>query len=140
MPTSSPARIDDELYAAAKLVGESQSRSASQQVAHWARIGREIEASSSLNVRDIVAVLEGRRSYDDLDPKEQAVVRAEWAERMTALHSGLDLETRFMSEGRNWVELDNDGVVVERVAPVKSATARLSKRARASEASDIQTG
>jgi hypothetical protein len=114
MATTSPARIDDELYASAKLAGSVQSRSASQQVAHWARIGREIEASSSISHKEIAAVLAGRRSYDTLDPKEQAVVRAEWAARMDEARDQLDLAGDFARAGRTWVELDDKGRVVER--------------------------
>ena len=40
MGTTSPTRIDDELYASAKVVGSLMSRSAAQQIGHWARIGR----------------------------------------------------------------------------------------------------
>lgn len=113
MATTSPARIDDDLYASAKLAGEVQSRSASQQVAHWARIGREIEASSTLSSREIAEVLAGSRSYDDLGPKEQAVVRTEWATRMDDRREALDLAVQFAAAGRTWVELDDDGDVVE---------------------------
>ena len=75
MATTSPARIDDDLYASAKLAGGIQSRSASQQVVHWARIGREIEASASTSYKDIGEVLAGSRSYDLLSTKEQVVER-----------------------------------------------------------------
>jgi hypothetical protein len=114
MATTSPARIDDELYASAKLAGSVQSRSASQQVAHWARIGREIEASSSISHKDIAAVLAGSRSYDSLDAKEQAVVRAAWSARMEEIRDELNLAARFAASGRSWVELDDKGRVVER--------------------------
>jgi len=123
MATTSPARIEDDLYASAKLVGEVLSRSASQQIAHWARIGREIQASASISHREIADVLAGRASYDALGAKEQAVVRAEWAERMAAYREKLDLSERFVAQGRTWVELDDDGQVVERTpANRKSAS------------------
>ena len=122
--TTSPARIDDELYASAKLAGSVQSRSASQQVAHWARIGREIEASSSISHKEIAAVLAGSRSYDNLDPKEQAVVRAEWSARMDDARAELDLAKDFARAGRTWVELDEKGRVVERGGPAESRAAK----------------
>lgn len=115
MATTSPARIDDDLYASAKLAGEVQSRSASQQVVHWARIGRELEASADISHRDIAEVLAGSRSYDKLSVKEQAVVRAEWAVRMDTLREALNLAEQFAAAGRSWVELDDAGKVVERV-------------------------
>lgn len=114
MATTSPARIDDDLYTSAKLAGEVQSRSASQQVVHWARIGREIEASGSISPRQVAAVLAGSRRYDDLEPEEQAVVRAEWAQRMDERREALDLAGRFAAAGRTWVEVDDDGNVVQR--------------------------
>ena len=124
MATTSPARIDDELYASAKLAGSVQSRSASQQVAHWARIGREIEASSSISHKEIAAVLAGSRSYDGLDPKEQAVVRAEWSARMDEARAELDLAKDFARAGRTWVELDEKGRVVERSRPAETRAAK----------------
>ncbi len=126
MATTSPTRIEDDLYASAKLAGDAQSRSASQQVAHWARIGREIQASTSISHREIAEVLAGRRSYDGLDSKAQAVVRAEWAERMAVYRAELDLTNRFTAEGRRWVELDNDGNVVERHRPAAESASRVS--------------
>jgi len=113
MASTSPARIDDDLFESARLASQVQSRSASQQVVHWARIGREIEASASISHRDIALVLAGSRSYDLLTVKEQAIVRAEWSARMDGLREGLDLTASFAAS-RSWVELDDDGIVVER--------------------------
>jgi hypothetical protein len=114
MATTSPARIDDDLYASAKLAGQVQSRSASQQVAHWARIGREIEASASVSHKDIALVLAGSRSYDSLSVKEQAIIRAEWSARIDTLRGALNLADQFAATGRTWAELDDDGAVIER--------------------------
>ncbi len=113
MATTSPTRIDDDLYASARLAGATQSRSASQQVAHWARIGREIEASASISHKEIAGVLAGSRSYDMLTVKEQAVVRAEWSARMDDLREELNLAKQFAA-GRTWVELGPEGSIVER--------------------------
>lgn len=123
MATTSPARIDDDLYASAKLVGEVQSRSASQQVAHWARIGREIEASTAISYKEIAEVLGGSRSYDALGLRDQAIVRAEWSTRMDALRRELNFAQEFEATGRSWVELDDDGNVVARDAASGSGAA-----------------
>lgn len=125
MATTSPARIDDDLYASAKLAAEVQSRSTSQQVVHWARIGREIEASSSISSREIAEVLAGSRPYDDLGPRAQAVVRSEWATRMDDRREALDLAEQFAAEGRTWVELDDGGAVVQRGGAIADSTAAL---------------
>jgi hypothetical protein len=131
MATTSPARIDDDLYASARLAGEVQSRSASQQVVHWARIGREIEASASIVHKEIAEVLAGSRAYDTLNAKEQAVVRAEWSARMETRREAMNLAEQFAAAGRTWVELDDNGTVIEG-GPVK--------RERAAERSSTPRG
>jgi len=115
--TSAPTRIDEDLFAAAKSAGEVLSRSAAQQINHWARIGRELEASQAVSARDIVAVLAGRASYDDLGAREQAVVRAEWDERITELRTGLNFEVELTAVGDTWSEVDARGRTVERGLP-----------------------
>ena len=92
------------------------SRSTAQQVAHWARIGRELETSQSVSQRAIAQVLECEASYDGLNAREQAVVRAEWVEHMAQRREALDLAAEFIAEGRSFVELDEDGNIVERAA------------------------
>lgn len=117
MASTSPARVDDDLFSSAKLAGAVQSRSASQQVVHWARIGREIEASPSIATREIAHVLAGSRPYDDLSAKEQAIVRAQWSSRIDQFRDALNLAEEFSAAGQAWVELDESGDVVERAEP-----------------------
>ena len=99
------------------------SRSASQQVAHWARIGRELEAAESVSHARIARALAGAQSYDGLNDEEQAAVRAEWSERLTARRERLDLAAESAAAGRTWVELDDDGSVVTRNGPAEDVAA-----------------
>jgi ParD-like antitoxin of type II ParDE toxin-antitoxin system len=111
--SSTPIRIDNELYNAAKAVAPTRDRSAAQQVAYWARIGRELEASGAISAGTINDVLVGRRPYDSLGPEDQAVVRAVWAERLDSIAGGINLAQQFVAEGRRtWVDIDHDGRVV----------------------------
>ena len=112
--SSTPTRIEDELFEDAKLAGSLMSRSAAQQIAHWAKIGRELESSGGVSTRAIAEVLARRSSYDALTDEEQALVRAEWSERIEERRAALDLSSEFVAEGRSWVELDEAGQVVER--------------------------
>ena len=121
--SSTPTRIDDELFEDAKAVGSLMSRSAAQQIAHWAKIGRELEAAGSVSTRAIAEVLAQRSSYDALTDEEQAIVRAEWAERIEARRAALDLPSEFAAEGRSWVELDEAGQVVKRGGESKESAA-----------------
>ena len=113
--SSTPIRVDAELLEAAKVVGRRQSRSAAQQIAHWARLGREVEASGRISARTIDAVLAGRQLYDALDAEEQAAVRAEWTDQLDSVAGGIDLAAQFVTSGRRtWIDVDPDGTIVER--------------------------
>ena len=114
MATTSPTRIDDDVFESARHFGSMMNRSASQQITHWARIGRELETAASVSLRDIAEVLAGERSYDDLGAEEQAVMRAEWSELVQARIERLDLARMFTAHGRSYVELDDAGQVVRR--------------------------
>ncbi|MFT4046878.1 MAG: hypothetical protein QM661_09310 [Solimonas sp.] len=115
MPAAnSPMRLDPELAASARSTARSMSRSLSQQIAHWARIGRELERSPGVTVAAVQAVLEGRGGYDDLNTQEQALVRAHWAERIDRTRADLRLDRVLAEQGREIVELDADGAVVVR--------------------------
>jgi ParD-like antitoxin of type II bacterial toxin-antitoxin system len=115
---TSPTRVDEDLFASAQMVGAIMDRSAAQQITHWARIGRELEATAQVSHRAIAEVLAGQARYDNLNAHEQAVVRAEWQDRLEARRAQLDLAKRFAQEGRTYVELDQHGKVVTR-KPVK---------------------
>ena len=116
MTTTSSIRIDDDVHASACIVAPVMSRSTAQQVAHWARIGRELERSPNVSHADISKVLAGSSSYDDLNDHEQAIVRAQWREAMTERVAQVDLSAELA--GRSYAELDEDGnpVIVEPTA------------------------
>jgi hypothetical protein len=69
--TTSPTRVDDDVFESARQFGATMSCSASQQITHWARIGRELEAGASLSLRDVAKVLTGEGSYDQLSAPVQ---------------------------------------------------------------------
>lgn len=109
-----PTRVDRDLYDAARSTGAATSRSAAQQLNHWARIGREFEASPGVRQRDIERVLAGDGSYDTLSEREQAIVRAAWDQRMTERRGALNFEEEFAQAGEAWSEADADGHLVVR--------------------------
>ena len=118
MASTVPTRMDGELHASAAMAGGVMSRSATQQLNHWARIGREIEASESISQRAVAEVLNGRRQYDQLNAHEQAVVRAEWTERLEARLEALDLGAELASAGKAYAELAEAGQVVVPRPPI----------------------
>ena len=114
--TSQPTRLPADVYESAVAAAHIASRTVPQQIAHWARIGRELEMSPRVNHRAIVQVLAGAESYDSLGEQEQAIVREEWAGRVTALRNGLNYEAAFKAAGESYSELDEEGNVVVRQA------------------------
>jgi len=114
MARTAPTRIDADLYSFAAATGKVMSRSTAQQIVHWARLGRAVE-SARLTQPVVAAVLERQASYDQLDdPFEQAAVRAAWEQRIADARAGLNLAKDFAEQRRSYVELDDDGNVVER--------------------------
>lgn len=111
-----PTRVDQGLFEAARAAGALYSRSAAQQLAHWARLGREMEASPSVTQDTIARVLAGQALYDNLPDPAQAVVRMEWEDRVSATLAGLDFTGSLHAVGEPWAEADEDGNLVMRDA------------------------
>ena len=126
------------------MLAEATGRSAAQQIGYWAKLGRELERSGSVSVREIGEVLAGARAYDELDPKAQAVVRAAWSERIDADLAELDLATEFNAEGRSWVELAPDGTTIRHAArgarPSRTKPSTAKRAPRKKPASRSATG
>lgn len=110
--TSQPTRLPADVYESAVATAHVASRTVPQQIAHWARIGRELEMSPQVNHRQIAEVLSGSGSYDSLTEQEQAIVREGWGDRMSALREELDYAARFIASGESYSELDEDGNLV----------------------------
>lgn len=128
----SPLRLDPELTRSAEPVAARMSRSVPEQIAHWARIGRELERSPDISVAAIRKVLAGAAQYDALPAREQALVRAAWLERTDELRAGLDLEKEYRGTGYRYAELDEAGrvSVQEPKAAYRLAAAKRGSRKR----------
>ena len=112
---SIPTRIDEELYEAAKVKGAVNSRSAAQQIAHWAKLGRAVESSSNVTQRQIEAVLSGELTYDDASEAAQEAVHAEWMSQIPHRMSQLNFAEEFVSAGESsWTVGDSEGSTAER--------------------------
>ncbi|MGO1325456.1 MAG: TA system antitoxin ParD family protein, partial [Brevibacterium aurantiacum] len=51
--SSQPTRLPADVYESAVAAAKAASRTVPQQIAHWARIGREMESSPTVNHRQI---------------------------------------------------------------------------------------
>lgn len=114
MSSAPPTRLDPDIYRDAAAVAPSTSRSTAQQLSHWARLGREVEATviTATRRRTLEAVLAGRGTYDELTSDEQAVVRTAWQERIDDLVERVDVGAERLNDGKSFLALDDGGNVV----------------------------
>ncbi len=112
MAADRPTRFAADLLDAAAVEGARHSRSAKQQLDHWARVGRTVSTHHSSARRRVEAALEGTLALTDLTAEERLVANAETdalvAERLRTLHYGDVLS----AEGMTTVALDDEGRLV----------------------------
>jgi len=106
------ARFDAALFDDAAAEGRRQSRSATQQLDHWARIGRAVSSATSASRHRVEEALAGRLPMSELDENEgiafNAEVTASIEELLATTHYGDELA----AEGITTVSLE-DGVLVQ---------------------------
>ncbi len=101
-----------ETIARSAAVAPLMSRSTAQQISHRASIGKEFELSPDVSSRAVEQVLACESDYDSLDTREQAIVRAEWAELTEQRRRSVDLVAEFEAAGMSYVEQDAEGAII----------------------------
>ena len=112
LPADRVTRFAADLLESAAVEGARHSRSAKQQLDHWARVGRTVSSHQSAAQRRVEAALAGTLDMVELSPEERLVANAEVdasiTERLSAVHYGDVLA----GEGVTTVALDGDGHLV----------------------------
>lgn len=108
-----PTRIARDLLDAAAAEGRIESRSAKQQLDHWARLGRSVSLQQSASRRRIDAVLAGTLPTTALRQDERAIVNAELDAAITASAQQIDLAGALARQGITTVALDDNGALVQ---------------------------
>jgi hypothetical protein len=105
-------RFAADLLDSAAVEGARHSRSAKQQLDHWARVGRTVSSFHSTARRRVEATLAGSLAMTELLPEERLVANAEVnaaiSERLRSTNYGDVLA----GEGTATVALDDDGHLV----------------------------
>ncbi len=94
--SSNSIRISTELFEHAQSQGELLSRSAAQQLEHWARLGASVE-QSGLSVEEVVMLLRGEIATGQSEHALWANKRAQQARDIAAIESG-----RATNESMSW--------------------------------------
>jgi hypothetical protein len=107
--TDRPTRVAADLMDAAAVEGARQSRSAKQQLDHWARVGRAVSAQTSAARRRVEAALAGELDERNLDAEERVVFNAELDTSISEAARTIRFGEVLAARGVTTVALDEHG-------------------------------
>ena len=106
-------RVAADLMDSAAAEGARQSRSAKQQLDHWARVGRAVSSQHTAARRRVEAALNGELDLRDLSADEGAVLNAEIATSIEENLATTNYGALLAKRGVTTVALDDNGDIVE---------------------------
>ncbi|SHX96999.1 Uncharacterized protein conserved in bacteria [Mycobacteroides abscessus subsp. abscessus] len=112
-PVDRPTRVASDLLDSAAAEGARQSRSAKQQLDHWARLGREVSSQDNVSRRRVEAALSGQLSMRELTPEEGVVFNAEIEVELERRIAATHLQDELRAEGMRVVILNDAGEIVQ---------------------------
>jgi hypothetical protein len=107
-------RFAADLVDSAAAEGARQSRSAKQQLDHWARVGRAVSSRHSAARRRVEAALAGELELTRLSAEEGVVFNAEISAAIQESLADTDYGRVLAQRGITTVALNEDGEIVER--------------------------
>jgi hypothetical protein len=106
-------RVAADLVDSAAAEGARQSRSAKQQLDHWARVGRAVSSHQTASRRRVEAALAGDLDTNRLSDDEGLVFNAEISAAIEESLAGTDYGAALSAQGITTVALNDDGDIVE---------------------------
>lgn len=106
-------RFAADLLDSAAAEGARQSRSAKQQLDHWARVGRAVSSGHTAARRKVEAALTGELELVELSEEEGVVFNAEISAAIQESLADADYEQLLAGRGITTVALNEDGEMVE---------------------------
>ncbi|HEY9265884.1 MAG: hypothetical protein U1D00_07400 [Mycobacterium sp.] len=106
-------RVAADLMDSAVAEGARQSRSAKQQLDHWARVGRAVSSQHSAARRKIEAALAGDVPAGDLTDEEGVVFNAEISAAIQESLADANYGAVLAARGITTVALDDEGKIVQ---------------------------
>ena len=106
-------RIAADLMDSAAAEGARQSRSAKQQLDHWARIGRAVSSQQSAARRKVEAALAGGVPLRDLTVEEGVVFNAEVSAALEESLVRTDYGKTLAARGVTTVAINDDGEITQ---------------------------
>jgi hypothetical protein len=106
-------RVAADLMESATVEGARQSRSAKQQLDHWARVGRAVSSHQSASRRRVEAAMAGELGLDELTAEEGVVFNAEISAAIEESLARTDYGDVLAAGGITMVALNDAGQIVE---------------------------
>jgi ParD-like antitoxin of type II bacterial toxin-antitoxin system len=106
-------RVAADLVDSAAAEGARQSRSAKQQLDHWARVGRAVSSHQTASRRRVEAALAGDLDTNRLSEEEGLVFNAEISAAIEESLATAQYGDLLSSRGITTVALNDDGEIVE---------------------------
>ncbi len=126
--TDRVTRFAADLLDSAAAEGARQSRSAKQQLDHWARVGREVSSQHTAARRRVEAALAGDLELRELSVEEGVVFNAEVAAAIQENLAESDYGEVLANRGVTTVALDDAGRMVEHRPDGSSAVLSTGRR------------
>ena len=111
--TDRVTRVAADLIDSAAAEGARQSRSAMQQLDHWARVGRAVSSQQTASRRRVEAAIAGDLALAELTVEEGVVFNAEVAAAIEEHLATTDYGAVLAARGVTTVALDEKGNLVE---------------------------
>ena len=106
-------RVAADLMESATTEGARQSRSAKQQLDHWARVGRAVSSQHTVARRRVESALAGDLDTNDLSVEEGVVFNAEISAAIEESLARTAYGGVLAARGITMVALNDDGQIVE---------------------------
>ena len=106
-------RFAADLVDSARAEGARQSRSAKQQLDHWARVGRAVSSQHTASRRRVEAALAGHLATSDLTVEEGVVFNAEISAAVEENLARSNYGAALAAQGITTVALNDAGDIVE---------------------------
>ena len=106
-------RVAADLMESATVEGARQSRSAKQQLDHWARVGRAVSSHQTASRYRVEAAMAGELDLDDLTSEEGVVFNAEISAAIEESLARTNYGDALAAHGITLVALSDDGEIVE---------------------------
>ncbi|MBJ7387153.1 MAG: hypothetical protein JHC55_21970 [Mycolicibacterium sp.] len=106
-------RVAADLVESAAIEGARQSRSAKQQLDHWARVGRAVSSHQTASRHRVEAALAGDLDVTALADEEGVVFNAEISAAIEESLASTNYGDVLARRGITMVALDDDGEIVE---------------------------